>query len=56
MFEQPLYKDKAGWAVLLFTIVMVVALVIYGGEPILFEDGSFRIYDVSGCIPFQLCS
>lgn len=56
MFEQPLHKDKLTWAVLLLTIVMVAALVIYAGEGILFEDGSFRIFDVSGCIPLQLCS
>jgi len=47
----------------LFTLAILVTLLIlfdlgpapYPGPPTLFEDGSFVLYDLSGCIPWDIC-
>lgn len=37
-------------------LVLVLALALAAGRPVLFEDGSGRIYGQPFCIPMQLCA
>lgn len=51
------HKTPWLWIALMAALVIVVAVAIAHqyGFITLWEDGSFRLFNLTGCIPFQLC-